>query len=147
MGTVLSALKKYMALREALPDIVRETVKEHKEEILSMNKQQMKEGKNSLGRPIGKYKNPDYQRMKAGMNPLASGNVDLELTGVFKQGLIIDLTGDRIVINSSGDLKSRALESRYGDVIFGLTDDNKKEFISNTLRPAFIQKIKQFLSK
>jgi hypothetical protein len=87
---------------------------------------QMKAGKNSEGKGIGRYRSPRYAAMKHAMNPLpGEGNVDLVLTGKFTSEIFAQSDSGVMEI-ASNDSKSADLESKYGETIFGLSSKFKE---------------------
>lgn len=109
-------------------DIVSEALEKQKAEIIEYQKAQMLHGENVEGKKIGKYKNMDYIRKKANMNPLAGyGNVDLKLTGEFQRNMNIRFFADSFVLFSN-DSKAEDLVSKYGPTIFGLNAGFIKDF-------------------
>lgn len=71
-------------------------VSERQEQVLSLQKMQMKTGRGKKLRTLKKYRNPDYSKKKNQMNPAPGlGNPDLYLTGNLYSSL-------RVVINRDG---------------------------------------------
>jgi hypothetical protein len=120
--------------------LIENSLIETAEDYKGLQKDQMLHGLASDGTQIGKYRNPQYAAKKAEMNPLAGqGNVDLRLTGDFFAGIFTDVRADSIIVDSA-DQKSSALQSKYGEKIFGLDDDSKAEYVEQ-VRPVFIQMV------
>lgn len=69
--------------------------------------------------------------------------VTLKDKGDFYRGIFIDVRGD-IFVTESMDSKSGMLQKKYGTQILGLGLHARIEYI-RTLRPVFINKIKQYL--
>lgn len=117
---------------------------ETKDAFVELNKEQMFEGKNKQGDPIGMYQSKQYSAYKNALNPKPGYGVpDLKLTGAFYRGIKMDVSGVRFTVVST-DSKSSALENKYGD-IFGLSTPFKSEFIDRSLQPEFIKEVKQSL--
>lgn len=66
---------------------------------------------------------PSYARYKGKKGP-----IDLRDTGSFYNDIVVDVRSEGLVIDSA-DSKSEMLQERYGEEIFGLGDDRKKEFL------------------
>lgn len=106
-------------------------------------REQLLEGKNALGEKVGRYRNPQYARMKNAMNPKPGYGVpDLKLSGNFHKGIYTDVRGDTIITDST-DTKTQKLADKYGEEIFGLSEEKKNVFIKEDLHPVFMEKIKQ----
>lgn len=91
--------------------------------LIDANIDQLRKGIRSDGKKIGKYASADYAREKHFMNPEAGeGNVDLILTGEFKDGIFIEFTADTIVFDSSGKDKEGGVDLlyEYGDNVLGV---------------------------
>ena len=115
-----------------------------KDMLTGMNKDQLSIGLDSEGSEIS----PDYaQESYAGFKvdvvgssaPL--GTPDLHLEGDFYNGFTI-IVGEHEVVITSTDIKTLALESKYGD-IFGLTDEHLFEFSQRYVLPIIVKKIKE----
>lgn len=113
-------------------------IQENEAMITELNKSQLMEGlrkdKTKI-EPI--YASDPYMEMKFRMNSNAGfGTPDLFLNGDFYGGFYLDV-GDSEYDIDSYDVKSSDLKSKYGEYIFGLTDDNKKstkEIIHSALK-------------
>lgn len=79
---------------------------------------------------IGRYSWADYRLYKQAMNPLASGNVDLMLTGKLAGGLTLRKSGNEYQIFST-DSKYNKIGQKYGFEEFGLTDEQAYEFFED----------------
>lgn len=101
--------------------------------LLELKVNELKRGENSEGGRIGYYRNPNYRLFKSQINPLASGTVDLILTGSFTRGLFIEERGGRFQFDSA-DNKADELFSRY-DYIRGIQEDTFIRWENNYLRP------------
>lgn len=120
--------------------LIENSLIETAQNYVGLQKDQMLHGLAADGTKIGKYRNPQYAAMKAQMNPLAGeGNVDLKNKGDFYSGIFTDVRADSIVVDSA-DQKSTALQSKYGERIFGLDDDSKSEY-AQQVRPVFFQMV------
>lgn len=138
MGYINQLLTKLSALNI---DSVAESIMVQTEQSLEeIQREQMLHGINSAGNPIGLYKQDEYARYKQQLNPLPGyGIVDLKRTGKFYAGISVYISGDDIVIEST-DEKSQTLEEKYNDdegSIFGISDEFKKRYVSDSLYPEF----------
>lgn len=122
-----------------------QAVTETADQISSLNTEQMHRGLNSEGRPIGEYKLPAYAEAKHRMNPLPGFGVpDLKVTGAFYEGIFTGVEGLKVETDSV-DSKTERLKELFGEVIFGLSDNYKSEYIREFLRPEFVGAIKKEL--
>lgn len=112
-------------------------------EMVMLNREQMAHGIRSDGKQIGRYRNSEYAIMKNALNPLPGlGNVDLILTGAFSDSFDIDVNGediDRIATDS----KAESLIEKYGDEVFGLTDNNQEYYNEEVFYPELAEAIEE----
>lgn len=104
---------RLLVLRD--PKLIQEKVKE------------LKSGELPDGSRIGYYRNQAYRNYKKSLNPLASGTVDLILTGSFTRQLFVDDIRPSLFRFDSRDDKSGMLESKYGRDIWGLSEARWRE--------------------
>lgn len=94
-------------------------------ELCQLNRNQLYEyGINSEGDSLIPYKNLHYAEMK--FNLRGKELTDLFLSGEFQRNFFIEVNGE-IYSFSSTDEKTGVLVTKYGDNIFGLTNDNKQK--------------------
>lgn len=143
MSTILDMIKRVQAF-----DVEAVTVASMEEvapDITKRQREQMKQGLNAEGERIGRYRNPDYARMKHAMNAVPGlGNVDLKLTGEFSREIYTEIRGDQVIIDSTNE-KTNDLAKKYGEVIFGLNSDTKAELIDQELQPVFMKHVRNAL--
>lgn len=109
--------------------------------MVKLNQDQLAAGVDSEGYPIGKYSSRSYAIMKHSMNPEPGmWNVDLILTGSFEESMMVDVNGDEIE-RIATDSKANSLTERYGDDIFGLTEDNQEYYNEEVFYPEFADAI------
>ncbi len=102
--------------------IVRETVKEFKEQIAQLNKEQLEQrGIDSKGAKLSPY-SPSY-RMTRARRGLPTDRKTLKFTGAFHAGFYI-LAFDKFWEHGSRDSKEQKLVKDYGADIFGLTPES-----------------------
>jgi hypothetical protein len=94
---------------------------ENKKLLIDALQEQMQQGKNGNGNTIGKYANALYKKEKQQLNPKASGNVDLKLTGAFYKGMFMEIeSSDKNVTLKfySHDEKADKLTAKYKPIIW-----------------------------
>lgn len=137
--TIVSLYEKVQAMNTDV--IIEEAIEETAGSITEENKKQMLAGKTASGAVIGEYRNELYAEVKNRMNPLPGFGVpDLKLTGSFQSKMGTNVIGDSIITEST-DTKNQKLREKYGDGIFILGGDFKREYMDLSLRPALKQKI------
>jgi len=109
---------------------VLEFVEADKQLLLQLNKQQLFEGTDAKGRPLGDYVNAAYVQRKG------RDTVDLNLTGDFYAGFFIE-TKEFPVVFGSRDYKSKWLTKRYGQEIFGLDQASLNVYIQGSFKKRF----------
>jgi len=107
--------------------------------IAELNVEQLEAGFTSEGKRLRKYRNRNYAMFKNAINPLPGfGNPDLILTGSFTKSFQIDVGSDDIEVVSD-DIHN--LAERYGEDIFGLSDDNQEFYNEEIFFPEFAESI------
>jgi hypothetical protein len=137
MATILTVLRRVEAVDT--DKICVESVTDTKETIKEKNKEQLYSGETSAGTEITPYYTPLTVRIKQSKGQ-PTDRVTLRDTGAFYQGVYVNVTGSKVVIEST-DSKTAALEAKYSEQIFGLNDKFKIEYIKESLRPVFKSKI------
>lgn len=117
-------------------------IEDHEDIITGYNKNQLTHGlrrdKTKI-EPI--YGSLIYALEKNKQNPLAGiYTPDLNLTGAFYRGFFLSIKGFAFEI-SSDDEKTNELLSKYGPMIFGLSEDS----INNYSRNEFFEEFKKFI--
>lgn len=117
--------KKLKALK--IEKLIDRAVLLNKEEIIDANTAQLSKGLRSDGSEISPgLANPFYAKEKkssGGKAPL--GVPDLKDEGDFYEGFYLESDSDGFEIGSK-DSKESALQGKYGDKIFGLSDQSKE---------------------
>lgn len=126
-------------------DLVKEVsaiAADNEKAIADYNREQLfKQGEDSDGRKLRKYRRPRYARVKHEMNPLPGlGNPDLFVTGDFHRSIFTDVRGPRIIFDAK-DWKVEKLAGQYGESIFGLHDDSRRRVWVEVLRPPLLPRI------
>jgi hypothetical protein len=122
--------------------IAADSITNTKEALLNANTEQLHHGLGKDGDTLRPYRSPFYAEMKHRMNPLPGiGNPDLRLTGDFYRGFYLEVQGDKIEIDSR-DEKSSMLKKKYGEeVIFGLSEKWRNEYIKESLNKEFMNQM------
>jgi hypothetical protein len=121
-----------------------ESVEENKEYIVDLNTGQLGKGRDSKNASLFPYANDDYAKFKKSIGSEAPlGTPNLKLTGEFWSGFNVKTDKEGLVISST-DSKSEKLKSGYGEDIFGLTDESKKD-LKTMLLPTYLEKLKDEL--
>jgi hypothetical protein len=139
--TINEAYRRFsrLDLRAQVPVIIELT----SEQIILLNQAQLyQESKDSFGNSLGGYYFQWYEDLKKEMNPGLGGLVDLYLTGAFYSGFFVRVENDVFIIGSN-DSKSGDLESKYGQAIFGLTDESKAKYTVE----AFFSALKNYIEE
>jgi len=127
MSSLFELRKRFESLN--INELAREAVEETKQEIISLQRDQMLHGLKKDGSKIGKYKDDKYAAKKFSKNPLAGfGNVDLKLENDFQNDIFVDVRVNTLVIDSA-DEKTPKLIDDYGDP-FGLEKERLDKYNS-----------------
>lgn len=119
-------------------DIIAESFEETAENYADLNAEQMYSGRNSEGDPI----TPTYTQLTVAYKKRKgqpADRVTLRDTGDFYQGIYAKLEGITITVGSA-DEKTKQLEEKYGEEIFGLDLDPKREFVFGPFLKAIQEK-------
>lgn len=116
-------------------------------DMADMNVEQMLSGIAANGRPITpEYRSDAYAQFKRATGGKAPfGTPDLHLTGDFHEGLFARYDGNSIVFGST-DSKAGDLADKYGNDIFGLTDENKEDIKDGVIFPEVLKWISEQLN-
>lgn len=126
-------------LRAEVPQIILET----SQEIVQLNRDQLRQGIKSNGVTLLEYKSFEYAERKHAMNPAPGfGNPDLYLEGDFYRGFQVAKITSRSFDLLSTDSKSDSLEEKYGEKIFGLTQKSRTQYALGV----FYQRVKSYIT-
>jgi len=115
------------------------------QQLEEVQRDQMRIGENAEGKDIGKLRNRNYaKRKKAKGGKARFGVADLKNTGDFYDGIIAKVE-NKIIELTSTDKKTDLLEDKYGEVIFGLNENSKEDYIL-ILVPVVIEKINKYMT-
>jgi hypothetical protein len=143
MAGVRSIQRKLKAYKNALPDVLDDSVEATKGKVIELNKDQLLHGINASGNRIGIYKNDEYAVMKNQMNPLAGfGFKDYRLTGAYYAGIFATTDQGKLTIGTT-DFKAAFLD-RPG--LYGLTVQSKISY-RPFFRPVFFDRSRQVLKQ
>lgn len=143
--TIEQKYKNFLLLKLDLNKLGSSALDETRDYYLDLNREQMSAGYSRYDERIGVYASPAYERLKASMNPIAGGWVDLKLTGFFQNMMYLKLVSDKKFEVGSQDSKSDELTSKYGDSIFYLSPVRLEEYRTKFF-PALMPKIKTLVN-
>jgi len=144
MCTVFEMMRRFDRLREQLPNIAADTMRETKTEFLDWQKEQLFAGKKKTGGSI----TPPYHPVTILHKKLKGqpyDRVTLKDTGVFYESLFLVINRDSMTYSVvSSDIKSNKLLAQYGANVLGLGGVFKLGYL-NDIRPVYIGKIRKIL--
>lgn len=125
-----------------------EIVRENENILVDMNTGQLLQGKDSTGANISpQYYSEDYATMKNDMNPRPGFGVpDLFLEGDFQEGFFVENVEAGWKIDSK-DWKRNKLAGKYGEEIFGNTEQDETEFNKEYILPELAEWMMQTLNE
>lgn len=131
MATLKKAISTIKAFNFELSLL--KVVKDNDNVIIDLNTddQLFKFGIDSAGQKLAPYRSSEYAQLKAQLNP--NRVTDLKLEGDFYKGFRVDADKFPIYVTSIDD-KAAKLVAKYGEDIFGLTQENKGEFSDQILQ-------------
>ena len=137
MATILSLLKKIEALDT--DKIAVDSISDSKEQLEEKNKEQIYSGEKKDGTEII----PTYRPLTIFLKQQKgqpTDRVTLFDTGSFYNGMYVNVSSSGVTIDST-DQKTKQLQEKYTDKIFGLNDKFRIEYIKNSLSPVFKSKM------
>lgn len=157
MATLKEIVQRFRELRGREMEFAAKALEKDKEKILSLNRLQLFEGKDSDGNDLS----PTYQedpyfktresaqrysdwKDKITPNPKRKPGVpNLYINGYFHNSIDASVRVDGIQFDSSFD-KASSIENKFGSHIYGLNDESKTELM-HTVKPNFNKDIREFL--
>lgn len=119
------------------------TIKSNSERMLTLNKEQLKEGFDKQGKRLREYRSDLYAQVKNRMNPLPGyGNPDLFKTGAFFEEFTLRVEQKVYFYMYSQDAKYFTLVKNYGKDIFGLGDRKREDLIEGGFRDDLVKRVK-----
>lgn len=143
--TIAEKLARLKGLKRDLYDYAKAAIQFTHEDLLDLNKSQMKKGEKSNGESIGRYSWQWYANVKFKMNTEAGGNIDLEYTGKFKRAMSLRFLNDKTYLIFSKDSKEAELK-KFGwwdDDIYGLNQSNLQIYRGEFFYPALMQRVRK----
>jgi len=132
-------LNKWISALDKADKYFNEAIVEHREEILDLNVAQLEVGKDSLGQFLDDYASDAYAEYKQSIGSKAPlGTPDLILEGDFTEGFVLKGGNGEWFITSTDEKKDR-LRDKYGEDIFGLSDDSLNEIRTYILESFLIR--------
>lgn len=137
MSTILAMKRRFEDLNT--DDIITEVMVASTDTIADQQAEQMFSGQKSDGSDITPQYHPlTIQEKQRKGQP--TDRVTLRDTGAFYRGIQIRISGDT-VHHDSTDVKTTGLEKKYGEKIFGLNDQRKREVRDLKIKPLLKQKM------
>jgi hypothetical protein len=126
MGKI-SDIKNHLlgfTVQKQVEDIAK-IIRNHEDDIVDLNRNQMMLGEDSGGGIIGRYSNPIYEAFKESINPRAGGLVDLKLSGGFQGNMFLKGTSFPFTVDSHDEKRSKLIEGDgYSEKVFGPNKPN-----------------------
>lgn len=131
--------------RDELVKIALEVVFQLRAYLIDLNQIQLSEGKDAFGNIIGTYspatefisQNPDAGQVRPILPKNAGDPYNFEWTGDFFNEMTMVANGKEVIFTST-DSKTPLLTMKYKD-LFGLTDENMTEAVTEKILPAFVE--------
>ncbi len=113
-----------------IQSLLRKEILANQKEIVEKVRDRWKKGVRPNGEIIGTYSLFSYEQEKRSRNPLAGGNVDLIDQGDLEKGLVVNALGGSLFTIFSKDEKAQAISQKYGLDVFGLTEEEKFQVLT-----------------
>lgn len=110
--------------------------------LLRAQKKQMMAGKTAKGENITpELRSQEYAKQKkAKFQESPFGIPNLRDTGEFQQNIYLEVDSDSYTLDST-DEKSSKLKAKYGEEIFGLSENSMENYVEKDLKPEFNRQI------
>lgn len=140
---LINSLEQY---KSNIPEYIRLVVVENEHILVDMNAQIQlyEQGVNRLGESIASY--APYKPVTIQIKRLKgqpTNRVTLRDEGDFHAAFEVIADNNISFFMDSTDPKTNALIKKYGEQIFGLTDENIKEFMQDYVYPELLTKLKE----
>jgi len=109
--------------------VIVESFEKTSEDLASVNRERMMDGIKADGSEM-----PHYSYISQTVYGYPDIRITLRDTGEFQDNISIKVTGDTVNTDSD-DPKSDMLKERYGEKIFGLGGDYKRQYLDDHLGP------------
>jgi hypothetical protein len=136
---ILAVARNLQAIRELMPEIIREVIQENASLIEDMNIAQLQAGQRADGSTLPNYSPTSV--IKYGKPP---GPIRLFDTGDFYRGITVRPFNDRLELDNT-DSKIGKLANRYGDEIIGLQEGNIEDLRRFILLPSLQEKVRDLI--
>ena len=143
MGTIAELYRAVKRFDDKKETIIADIIEDHKEEIVQLNRDQLNQGLLATGTKIRPgYRSRKYAEAKNQINSLPGyGTPDLKLTGEFQRRMDLWRKGNKFYLDSRDD-KVEGLAAKYGEEIFGLTNESRAKAM-RIVKPEFMRKLSQ----
>lgn len=118
---------------------VRESIIQTEQSVADFNRQQLFAGIRATGTDITPAYAP-YTVLIKDQKGQPTDRVTLKDTGQFYENIFVDVNSETFEIDSN-DPKSDSLKKKYGNRIFGLTDESRGEYVQYHFFPALRDRI------
>ena len=137
--------KKLQLLNPQLPRLILESLNEVEADVIRLNQAQLREGKRSDGKILGRYRESTKKAKRNNPNRKLTGDlISLLDYGDFWQGFFFKAENGKLVFGSEDD-KTDLLIKQWGETIFGLGKDSYAE-LTRIVSPVLVKKIKDFIN-
>ncbi len=130
--SIAAKIKAIREFEENLNRTIIDTVRDYEAEVIDMNTQQLEKGIYCDGTPILPEYTPFTVSLKKERGRVTD-RVTLKDEGDFHDAFFVTYGDDYLVLDSR-DPKTNKLKNKYGEEIFGLTQDNIKE-VTELIKP------------
>jgi hypothetical protein len=156
MATLSDLKKRLLSLKGKELTLASEAIQENDEKILSLNRQQLFDGKKSDGSDLSPtYLNDPYFKTREAAQRYSDwkdkitpnskrkkGVPNLFINGYFHNSIEVDI--DKKGLSFSSNELGIDIVPKFGGDIFGLNSESRVE-LNKTVEPLFISKVRKFL--
>lgn len=143
MVTIAEMQRRLNETDQQIDTLTEDSINETGKDYAELNTEQMWEGQRNDGNAI----TPSYAARTIAYKKRAKqpyDRVTLKDTGAFYSGFKVEAGADKITMQSDVDYE-KYIQERYGDKIFGLDDERRKQYTFNSFWPQLKKKLVSIL--
>ena len=147
MSNLADIRDRFKNLQDQFLGIVGEAMSDKEQEAANFNAKQLSEGLKTNGVKsnfVYAFSTVKSKRGQSGLSGVTDHLTNYD-TGDSYNNLYQRVSGNKVIFGTTTD-KEEAISKRMDNLAFGLTTENKSDFLKQDVNPLFIEKIKAFLN-
>ena len=147
MSNLADIRDRFKNLQDQFLGIVGEAMSDKEQEAANFNAKQLSEGLKTNGVKsnfVYAFSTVKSKQGQSGLSGVTDHLTNYD-TGDSYNNLYQRVSGNKVIFGTTTD-KEEAISKRMDNLAFGLTTENKSDFLKQDVNPLFIEKIKAFLN-